>query len=102
MGTFGYGLSKLAVNCYTQILASAHPSLLVNACSPGFCNTGMCANYTGSRKPKDPALGASVFDKVLFGKLGAGLTSTFFKENSKADTSLDKADSVIESWVSVP
>jgi hypothetical protein len=37
--------------------------MLVNACSPGFCDTGMCAGYTGSRTPKAPELGASVFAK---------------------------------------
>lgn len=57
----GYGFSKLALNCITQIWAKKYPTLRINACSPGFCNTDMCANYTGDRKPKDPALGASVF-----------------------------------------
>lgn len=99
--TVGYSLSKLGVNCFTQILSRKHPELRVNACSPGFCNTGMCANYTGERKPKDPALGASVFGKVLFGELGQGKTGTFFKEASKPDTPLDKAVSVAEPWVAL-
>merc|ERR1711879_537609 len=65
-----YAASKLGVNCLTQIWARRYTTLQVNACSPGFCNTDMCKNYTGDRKPKDPALGASVFAKVLFGELG--------------------------------
>eukprot|EP00440_Ansanella_granifera_P070223 gb/GFBE01076192.1/.p1 GENE.gb/GFBE01076192.1/~~gb/GFBE01076192.1/.p1 ORF type:complete len:299 (+),score=58.62 gb/GFBE01076192.1/:1-897(+) len=97
--TVGYGLSKMGVNCYTQILARANPSMRINACSPGFCNTDMCANYTGERKPKDPALGASVFAQVLFGELGHGKTGAFFKEASKADTALADATSVEEPFV---
>merc|ERR1712146_81356 len=81
--TVGYSLSKLGVNCLAQILARQCPTMRVNACSPGFCNTGMCANYTGSRPPKEPSLGATVFEKVIFGELGNGKTETFFKECSK-------------------
>jgi hypothetical protein len=73
----------------------------VNACSPGFCNTGMCANYSGSRQPKDPALGASVFEKVLFDEL-AGQTGIFFKEGSKAGTALQDAVSCADPWVAPP
>lgn len=62
--TVAYGLSKMGVNVYTQLLARQYPTLCVNACSPGFTNTGMCANYAGDRKPKDIPLGASVFAKV--------------------------------------
>jgi NAD(P)-dependent dehydrogenase (short-subunit alcohol dehydrogenase family) len=100
--TVGYGLSKMGVNCLTQILARDYPTMFINSCSPGFCNTGMCANYTGKRKPKDPALGASVFRKVLFGKLGQGQNGAFFKESSKPDTPLDLAESVLEPWVALP
>lgn len=49
-----------------QILARKHPNMSINACSPGFTNTGMCANYTGTRVPKDAALGADVFAKVAY------------------------------------
>lgn len=100
--TVAYSLSKLGVNAYAQILARQHmaSALRSNACSPGFTNTGMCANYTGSRKPKDVALGASVFEKVLFGELGESKpTGLFFKESSKADTPLDEARSVVDAWV---
>jgi len=100
--TVGYSLSKLGVNCLAQILARECPTMRVNACSPGFCNTGMCANYTGARKPKDPALGASVFRKVMFGDLGEGQTGVFFKEASKPDAAFDEAVSVADPWVAFP
>lgn len=102
--TVAYGLSKLGVNCFTQILARDHPKWRVNACSPGFTNTGMCAGYTGSRTPKDVALGASVFSKVLFGALGSDeqgkpRSGCFFKEASPAGTSLEHAASQLDPWV---
>lgn len=97
--TPAYSVSKLAVNCYTQVLAREQPTLRVNACSPGFCNTRMCANYSGARQPKDPALGASVFHKVLFGALGESRTGCFFKEASVAGTPVEKAMSALEPWV---
>lgn len=93
-----YSLSKLGLNCYTQILARELPRVRVNACSPGFTLTGMCAGYTGPRTPKEAALGASVFAKVLFGELGAGRSSFFFKEASKAGTPLDQSVAVVDSW----
>ena len=46
--TIGYGVSKAAVNCYTQALSQRYLTLRVNACSPGFTNTDMCLNYSGS------------------------------------------------------
>eukprot|EP00927_Polykrikos_kofoidii_P066608 TRINITY_DN62171_c0_g1_i1.p1 TRINITY_DN62171_c0_g1~~TRINITY_DN62171_c0_g1_i1.p1 ORF type:complete len:337 (-),score=64.65 TRINITY_DN62171_c0_g1_i1:279-1220(-) len=98
----GYGFSKMGMNCLTQILAREHPEMRINACSPGFCNTRMCATYKGSRKPKEPALGASVFKEVLFGELGCGRTGIFFKEASQAGTPLEKAVSMVEPWVSLP
>lgn len=97
--TVAYGLSKMAVNCYTQILARRFHAMQINACSPGFCNTRMCANYEGDRTPKTPALGASVFCKVLFGPLGKGQSGVFFKEASKPGTVLEEAVARMESWV---
>ena len=99
--TPAYALSKLGVNCYTQMLARtfAPDRLRANVCSPGFTNTGMCANYTGTRKPKEVPLGASVFAKVLFGELGAARpTGLFFKESSKPGTPLKDATSGIDPW----
>ena len=40
LATPAYGLSKLAVNCYTQIMARDYPAIQCNAASPGFTNTG--------------------------------------------------------------
>ena len=99
--SLGYGLSKMAVNCYTQLLSRRHAAaaLRVNACSPGFTNTDMCRNYTGSRVPKEVALGSSVFAKAIFGELGSGVTGAFFKEASKAGTPLAEAASVVDAWV---
>jgi len=97
--TVDYGISKMGVNLYTQMLARQYPTLFVNAVSPGFTNTGMCANYTGPRVPKEVSLGASVFTKVIFSELGHGHTGTFFKEDSKPGTPLDQAKSIIDSWV---
>lgn len=97
-----YGFSKMGVNCLTQVWARQYPMLRINVCSPGFCNTDMCANYSGDRKPKDPELGASVFKKVLFGELGQGKTGTFFKEASKTGTPLDQAVSNVDPWVAFP
>jgi len=74
----------------------------INACSPGFTRTGMCDGYTGTRTPKEPSLGASVFSKVLFGPLGAGRSSTFFKEASKAGTPLADSVAVAEAWGAEP
>ena len=60
----------------------------------------MCANYTGSRVPKDPALGASVFVPALFG--GKGLpkvrTDKFIKETSSPGTALEDATCAAEGW----
>jgi len=100
--TVAYGLSKLGVNCYTQVLARQYTMMCINACSPGFCNTGMCADYTGTRTPKSPILGASVFRQVLFTELGFGRTGVFFKENSKAGTPVDEAVSVVDPWIALP
>ena len=97
--TVDYGISKMGVNLYAQMLARQYNTLFVNAVSPGFTNTGMCANYTGTRVPKEVPLGASVFAQVLFTELGRGRTGTFFKEASKPGTPLEQAKSVIDPWV---
>lgn len=41
----GYGLSKALVNMYTLQLARENPSLLVNACMPGFIRTDMTRKF---------------------------------------------------------
>ena len=100
-GTPIYGLSKAALNCYTQLLARENPRLQVNACSPGFCRSeigGADVVYT-TRQPKPAALGASVVVKLALDDLAAGQSGCFYKERSKPDTPLDQARSGIEAWV---
>jgi len=43
-----YGLSKACANSYTMFLARTHPSLRVNACTPGFIATDMTRSYAES------------------------------------------------------
>ncbi|GMH49185.1 hypothetical protein TrVE_jg11128 [Triparma verrucosa] len=93
-----YSLSKCAVNCYTQILARSYPQqLYVTAVSPGFTNTGMCANYTGTRKSKEVELGGTVFYEALFG-VGRNHTGVFYKQNSSAGTPLAEAETIETAW----
>ena len=95
-----YGLSKMALNYYTRLLAREHPTLRINACSPGFCRTdiaGAAADYS-KREPKDPTLGADVVFKLLMGTLGEG-TGKFYKEISKPGTPLAEARSTEQPWV---
>ena len=49
-----YGLSKACANSYTLILARTHPSLRINACTPGFIATDMTRHYAASAG-KSPA-----------------------------------------------
>lgn len=96
-----YGLSKVWLNFYTQLLARRVARLRVNACSPGFCRTdiaGSDADYS-KREPKSAALGATVVLKLISGSVGAGATGRFFKECSKPGTPLDEARSSEEGWV---
>jgi carbonyl reductase 1 len=96
-----YGISKAALNFYTQLVARQAVHLRVNACSPGFCRTeiaGPNADYS-AREPKDPALGADVVVKLLLTDLGAGCTGRFYKECSKPGTPLEAARSCKEPWV---
>jgi len=71
-----YGLSKACANTYTLILAREHPSLGVNACTPGFIITDMTRHYVESqaKSPADlgmktPADGAKAPLHLLFGAL---------------------------------
>ena len=93
-----YGLSKAAVNYYTQLVARENPRLRVNACSPGFCRTEIAGpDVVYTREPKPAQLGADVVVKLLFGELGRG-TGAFYKECSKPGTPLDAARSAEEPW----
>jgi len=70
-----YGLSKACANSYTLLLAREHPSLRINACTPGFIETDMTRGYaTSSQKTpeelgmKPPAIGARAPMFLLFGE----------------------------------
>ncbi len=52
-----YGLSKACANSYTMILAREHPSLRVNACTPGFIATDMTRPYSESSGKTPEELG---------------------------------------------
>ena len=70
-----YGLSKACANSYTMFLARTHPSLRVNACTPGFIATDMTRPYaTSSGKTpeelgmKPPVAGTVAPMFLLFGE----------------------------------
>ena len=94
LSTPAYNLSKCAVNCFIQILSRERPDLIACCVSPGFTRTGMCDNYTGSREPKSPELGATVFLEAL----KAGKTGLFFKQNSKPGCDIEDAETVVTEW----
>ncbi len=48
-----YGLSKALLNTYTMYLARNHSDLTINACTPGFIETGM-TRPMAERRGKDP------------------------------------------------
>lgn len=52
-----YGLSKACANSYTMFLARTHPSLRVNACTPGFIATDMTRPYAESSGKSPEELG---------------------------------------------
>lgn len=71
-----YGLSKACANLYTMILAREHPSLHVNACTPGFIDTDLTRQFLGASGKtaadlgmKTPADGAKAPLHVLFAPL---------------------------------
>ncbi|CAN5918254.1 SDR family oxidoreductase [soil metagenome] len=71
-----YGLSKACANTYTLILAREHPSVRVNACTPGFIATDMTRSYVASSGKsaaelgmKSPADGAKAPLHLLFAEL---------------------------------
>lgn len=70
-----YGLSKACANSYTMLLARTHPSLSVNACTPGFIATDMTRSYAESsgKSPeemgmKPPVAGTVAPMFLLFGQ----------------------------------
>jgi NAD(P)-dependent dehydrogenase (short-subunit alcohol dehydrogenase family) len=71
-----YGLSKACTNAYTLQLARLHPTLRINACTPGFIETDMTRKYAVSQGKtpvelgmKTPEDGARCPLLLLFGEL---------------------------------
>ena len=58
-GKSNYGMSKLAVIAATRVLAREHPSIKVNCCCPGYCDTDM-TSHKGPRPPSEGARNAVV------------------------------------------
>src|SRR5690606_37956398 len=52
-----YGLSKACTNSYTMLLARQHPSLRINACTPGYIETDMTRGYARARGKAPAELG---------------------------------------------
>ncbi len=75
-----YGLSKACGNAYTLLLAREHPSLKVNACTPGFIETDLTRVYAESSGRSPAEMGMKQADEgcdaalhLLFGEpLGSG------------------------------
>jgi NAD(P)-dependent dehydrogenase (short-subunit alcohol dehydrogenase family) len=72
-----YGLSKACLNAYTISLARRHPSLTINACTPGFIETDLTRPYAeGAGKTpqemgmKSPAEATKALLHLLFGEPG--------------------------------
>ena len=61
-----YGLSKALLNASTVALAREHPSLKVNACSPGMINTDLVNDFVPWFVPK--FLARFVFKYVVMAK----------------------------------
>jgi carbonyl reductase 1 len=54
-----YGMSKLGVIALTKILSRDEPSIMVNACCPGYCSTDMSSNKgprTAEHGARTPAM----------------------------------------------
>lgn len=62
-----YGMSKLGVIALTKILARDEPTLMVNACCPGYCDTDMTSHRgtkTAEQGARTPALLALTPDRI--------------------------------------
>lgn len=72
-----YGLSKACLNAYTIALARGNPELTINACTPGFIETGMTRPFAQrqGKSPeemgmKPPEEGTTAQMRLLFGDPG--------------------------------
>jgi NAD(P)-dependent dehydrogenase (short-subunit alcohol dehydrogenase family) len=52
-----YGISKACLNAYTMALARTYPSLVVNACTPGFIETDLTRPYAEASDKSPRELG---------------------------------------------
>jgi len=52
-----YGFSKLCLIAATKVLSREHPSLRINCCCPGYCDTDM-SSHKGPRSAVDGAMNA--------------------------------------------
>jgi carbonyl reductase 1 len=67
-----YSVSKALVNGLTAILARENPSVLINACCPGWIDTDMggIVSPRGTRPPKTAEEGAQVVLHLAVGEIG--------------------------------
>ena len=80
-----YGCAKAALNAYTCEAAMKHPSLHINACTPGFIATDLTKGYAekSGKTPaemgmKSPEEGARVAVHLMMGQLEAEETGRFY------------------------
>lgn len=60
-----YGFSKAILNAYNMLLARENPSIVINACSPGYIKTDL----TGGGGGLPPEAGTRAAHKLLFDRL---------------------------------
>lgn len=51
-----YGFSKALLSAYTALHAQSEPTLLINACTPGYINTDMTRGYGATNPPSKGAI----------------------------------------------
>ena len=66
-----YGLSKCALIAATGVLARDNPSVKVNACCPGYCDTDM-SSHQGPRPPEEGARNAVMLATLPFDECPTG------------------------------
>lgn len=59
-----YGFSKACLNAYTMLHAKAHPSLIINSCTPGFIATDLTRGMGATNTPE---MGTKSAIYLLFG-----------------------------------
>lgn len=74
-----YGTSKAAVIALTKILAKEEPSIMINACCPGYCATDMSSH----RGTKSATEGAET--PVMLATLESFVSGKFFSEGQEIE-----------------